>query len=250
MPFRPPLDPDRQFDKIITLREAAELSSVSVDTWKREHPDKIIRLSARRNGVRLRDALFLGGHGLDSQGDEGARLDKISLPKRTKPTRGNTSDHNCRLRMLEAVHLLELRARRLEAIGQQASSPTADHSRSATIGDAAGEGLDAPRGCPRAVPCPLGARVTNRPSKASVAHDEKLKITIPVGSGMDSVASLIGKSKRKQEMIFRLYRAGARTGSITARFGPKPHASIVIIKPQRRRPLPAGSGSRGCHDPL
>jgi hypothetical protein len=57
-------------------------------------------------------------------------------------------------------------------------------------------------------------------------------------------------SKRKQEMIFRLYRAGARTGFITARFGPIPHASIVIIKPQRRRPLPAGSGSRGCHDPL
>jgi hypothetical protein len=176
------------------------------------------------HGVRLRDALFLGGHRLDSRGDGGARPNKISLPKRTKPT-SNTSDHNCRLRVLEAVHLLELRARRLEAIGQQASSPTAGHLRSTTISDAAGEVPDAPRGYARAVPCPLGARVTNRPSK--ISFDEKLKIIIPVGSGMDSIVSLIDKPERKQEMILRLYRVGASPGLITALSEWKSHTFII-----------------------
>jgi hypothetical protein len=48
-----------ELDKIISLEEAAKTSSLSVDTWERTYPDKIIKLSARRRGVRLRDALFL-----------------------------------------------------------------------------------------------------------------------------------------------------------------------------------------------
>jgi hypothetical protein len=53
------LSPDRELDRIITLQEAEKISSLSVDSWKREHPDKIIKLSTRRLGIRLRDALKL-----------------------------------------------------------------------------------------------------------------------------------------------------------------------------------------------
>ena len=45
--------------RIVTLEEAVRLSSLSEDTWRREHPEKLVRLSDRRVGVRLRDALML-----------------------------------------------------------------------------------------------------------------------------------------------------------------------------------------------
>jgi hypothetical protein len=45
--------------RIASLQEASRLSSVSVDTLKREHSDKIIRLSPRRLGMRVGDALML-----------------------------------------------------------------------------------------------------------------------------------------------------------------------------------------------
>ena len=84
---RQPLD---NLDRIVTLKEAAEISSMSVDTWKRKHPDKIIRLSERRHGVRLRDALFLQGPILqgptkpatgtrDGDGAEAAKHDDVGL---------------------------------------------------------------------------------------------------------------------------------------------------------------------------
>jgi hypothetical protein len=44
---------------IITLAEAVRLSGLSDDSWRRHHADKFIRLSPRRFGVRLRDALML-----------------------------------------------------------------------------------------------------------------------------------------------------------------------------------------------
>jgi hypothetical protein len=53
------LPPERELDRIITLQEAEKLSSVSVDSWKRHYPDKIIKLSPRRLGIRLRDALLI-----------------------------------------------------------------------------------------------------------------------------------------------------------------------------------------------
>jgi hypothetical protein len=48
-----------QLDSIVSMQKAAELSGVSVDTLQRRHPDKIIRLSPRREGMRLCDALML-----------------------------------------------------------------------------------------------------------------------------------------------------------------------------------------------
>jgi hypothetical protein len=43
-----------------TLKESAELSSLSEDNLIRNHPDKIVRLSPRRLGMKRRDALSLG----------------------------------------------------------------------------------------------------------------------------------------------------------------------------------------------
>jgi hypothetical protein len=45
--------------RIISLAEAARLANVSLDTLKRCHRDKIIRLSPRRQGMRQGDALRL-----------------------------------------------------------------------------------------------------------------------------------------------------------------------------------------------
>jgi hypothetical protein len=42
------------------LKESAELSSLSEDSLKRNHPDKIRRLGPRRLGMKRRDALSLG----------------------------------------------------------------------------------------------------------------------------------------------------------------------------------------------
>ena len=53
------LPPVLELDRIITLQEAKKISSLSVNSWKRNHPDKIVELSPRRLGVRLRDALML-----------------------------------------------------------------------------------------------------------------------------------------------------------------------------------------------
>jgi hypothetical protein len=53
------LNPERELDRIVELPEASRLSSLSVDTIKRRHADKLIKLSPRRVGIRLRDALML-----------------------------------------------------------------------------------------------------------------------------------------------------------------------------------------------
>jgi len=45
-------------ESVVSLKEAARLSSLSVDSWKRHHRDKLIDLGPRRLGVRKRDALF------------------------------------------------------------------------------------------------------------------------------------------------------------------------------------------------
>lgn len=45
--------------QIISMPEAERISGLSHDTLKRRHPEKIIKLSPRRNGMRLVDALFL-----------------------------------------------------------------------------------------------------------------------------------------------------------------------------------------------
>ena len=48
-----------EFHRIITLSKAAELSSLSEDTIKRRYPEKLIKLSPRRIGMRIGDALML-----------------------------------------------------------------------------------------------------------------------------------------------------------------------------------------------
>jgi hypothetical protein len=53
------LNAERELDCILPLKQAAEVSSLSTDTIKRQHSDKVIKLSPRRLGMRLRDALML-----------------------------------------------------------------------------------------------------------------------------------------------------------------------------------------------
>jgi len=48
-----------ELDRIISMRDAEKVSSLSVDSWKRHHADKLVELSPRRLGVRLRDALMI-----------------------------------------------------------------------------------------------------------------------------------------------------------------------------------------------
>jgi hypothetical protein len=48
-----------ELSRIIELPEASRLSSLSIDTIKRRYKDKLIKLSPRRLGIRLRDALLL-----------------------------------------------------------------------------------------------------------------------------------------------------------------------------------------------
>lgn len=48
-----------ELQRIVSLQEAERLSGMSVDTIKRRHADKLIRLSPRRLGIRVGDALML-----------------------------------------------------------------------------------------------------------------------------------------------------------------------------------------------
>ena len=48
-----------ELNRIISISEAAELSSISPDGWYRHHRDKLIQLTNKRVGVRLKDALFI-----------------------------------------------------------------------------------------------------------------------------------------------------------------------------------------------
>ena len=49
-----------ELQRIAPLTEAARLAGVSKDTLQRHHQDKILQLSPRRLGMRVRDALSLG----------------------------------------------------------------------------------------------------------------------------------------------------------------------------------------------
>jgi hypothetical protein len=50
---------ERELDRIVSLDQAAGLCSLSADTIKRRWPNKLVKLSPRRVGIRLRDALML-----------------------------------------------------------------------------------------------------------------------------------------------------------------------------------------------
>ena len=47
--------------RIVPLSEAARLSGLSARTLQRNHSDKVIRMSPGRIGMRVRDALMIGG---------------------------------------------------------------------------------------------------------------------------------------------------------------------------------------------
>jgi hypothetical protein len=59
MLFNTIADHDLALARIVSLREAAQLAGCSEDTLKRRHASKIIRISPRRLGMRLRDALLM-----------------------------------------------------------------------------------------------------------------------------------------------------------------------------------------------
>jgi hypothetical protein len=52
-------EPPENLNKIVSLKEAAQRSSLSLDSLRRFHRDKFVRLSPRRIGMRLRDVLAL-----------------------------------------------------------------------------------------------------------------------------------------------------------------------------------------------
>jgi hypothetical protein len=51
--------PPLELLRIAEMPEAARLAGLSGDTLEREHPDKIVRLSKRRKGMRVVHALML-----------------------------------------------------------------------------------------------------------------------------------------------------------------------------------------------
>lgn len=46
--------------RIISLRQASEIAGLSIDTLRRQHGSKIVKLSVRRCGMRLADVLAIG----------------------------------------------------------------------------------------------------------------------------------------------------------------------------------------------
>ena len=66
-PSKPPnarelLDWPVEWLRIAGPPETERLSGVDWDTFKRNHPDKIVHVSARRVGDRVGHALMIGGH--------------------------------------------------------------------------------------------------------------------------------------------------------------------------------------------
>jgi hypothetical protein len=54
------LPPGLELERFVSLDEVARLRGTSRDTVRRNDADKIVKLSPRRDGMRLRDALMLG----------------------------------------------------------------------------------------------------------------------------------------------------------------------------------------------
>lgn len=49
-----------ELERIVTLREAHEISRLSPDAWRDNYPELIIQLSPRRQGVKLKHVLNVG----------------------------------------------------------------------------------------------------------------------------------------------------------------------------------------------
>jgi hypothetical protein len=50
----------REMERIVSVREAAQMCSLSTDTLRRRYASKFIRLSPRRIGMRVADVLAIG----------------------------------------------------------------------------------------------------------------------------------------------------------------------------------------------
>jgi hypothetical protein len=48
-----------ELNRIASLQEASRLSGLSPDSLRRHHTDRIVRLSPRRSGMRVIDALMI-----------------------------------------------------------------------------------------------------------------------------------------------------------------------------------------------
>jgi hypothetical protein len=59
MSHAPPFSVDLELDRIVSIPQASKLSNLSEDTLRRKYADKIIQLSPRRQGMRVRHALML-----------------------------------------------------------------------------------------------------------------------------------------------------------------------------------------------
>ena len=59
MPTDHKLSPEQEPNRILTMPQAEKVSGLSHDTLARRYPDKILHLSKRRKGMRLRHALML-----------------------------------------------------------------------------------------------------------------------------------------------------------------------------------------------
>jgi hypothetical protein len=57
----PPAELFRELMRFASMTEAEKLSSLSEETLRREHGDKVEQLSPRRYGMRLYNALMLRG---------------------------------------------------------------------------------------------------------------------------------------------------------------------------------------------
>ena len=53
------LSPEIELERIVPLEQAAEVEPLSPDTLKRRYPDRLVKLSPRRLGMRLKHALLL-----------------------------------------------------------------------------------------------------------------------------------------------------------------------------------------------
>jgi hypothetical protein len=51
--------PPLELLRVAEMPEAARLAGASPDTLEREHPDKIVKISRRRKGMRVAHALML-----------------------------------------------------------------------------------------------------------------------------------------------------------------------------------------------
>jgi hypothetical protein len=48
-----------ELERVLALGEVERITGISKDTLQRHHADKIVRLSPRRRGMKLRDALAI-----------------------------------------------------------------------------------------------------------------------------------------------------------------------------------------------